>query len=230
VSTNGSGNGSGKSVVILLPTGDMVLSSFAASLANMLCYTSSVLHTLPLEGLSVQFYGSSVLPFSRKMLAEFVIELGYTHALFIDSDMEFPHDMLAWMLQYKEKIVGINAMSRRPPYRCTARISREEPLLTTEESTGLEKVWRMGFGVAWIATEVFRRLEQPWFDFVYRPDLGVFQGEDYYFCEKAQEAGYDIWIDHDLSKRVYHVGTFRYSPLIASVPGFNRYFRAPGGA
>ena len=32
--------------------------------------------------------------------------------------------------------------------------------------------------------------------------------EDYYFCQIAGRQGFDIWIDHDLSKEIKHVGTF----------------------
>jgi hypothetical protein len=35
-------------------------------------------------------------------------------------------------------------------------------------------------------------------------------GEDWYFVKKLSEAGADIWIDHDLSRQIGHVGDFVY--------------------
>ena len=37
-----------------------------------------------------------------------------------------------------------------------------------------------------------------------------FVGEDIFFCNKAKGAGYKIYIDHDLSKGVSHIGDFPY--------------------
>jgi hypothetical protein len=36
-------------------------------------------------------------------------------------------------------------------------------------------------------------------------------GEDIYFCFKAREAGFDIWLEQDISKQVAHVGTRAYT-------------------
>jgi len=32
-------------------------------------------------------------------------------------------------------------------------------------------------------------------------------GEDIYFCKNANDAGFDIFIDADLSKKIAHYGT-----------------------
>ena len=35
-------------------------------------------------------------------------------------------------------------------------------------------------------------------------------GEDYYFCERAREAGFEIWCDGDLSRELAHIGQKAY--------------------
>jgi hypothetical protein len=35
-------------------------------------------------------------------------------------------------------------------------------------------------------------------------------GEDIYFCIKAKDAGFDTWVDHDLSKGIKHIGQYVY--------------------
>ena len=202
-----------KRVCILTPCDDMVKTEFSTSLVEM------VLHTLMsgpenLEGIAVQAFGSTILPFSREQLAEFAIRSGSTHMLWIDSDMKFPKDMLLRFLARDEKIIGINAMSRRVPYRNCAQSSPVTPLRTTAESTGLEKVHRMGFGVLWVETSIVAAMPVPRFDFEYIAEMGEWRGEDFVFFERARALGHDFWVDHDLSKEVFHMGSFGFNPLM----------------
>ncbi len=205
-----------KRVAVVSPVGDLCHTGYAMSLAMMLKET---LAEAPenLEALQLASYGSTILPFSRQVLAASSLEWGATHLLWIDSDMEFPRDMLLRCLRYTHPIVGINAMSRRMPWRNTAQHEDQKEVQTTLDSSGLEKVARMGFGVVWTAAEVFRVIELPWFDFEWVPESTVFRGEDYCFSEKAKAAGFDLYVDHDLSKQVRHLGTFGYTPLFKSV-------------
>lgn len=202
-----------KRVCIVTPCDDSVKTEFAASLVEM------VLHTLMsgpenLSGLAVQFYGSSILPFSRERLADYSIRNDSTHTLWIDSDMKFPKDMLLRFLKRDEPIIGINAMSRRPPYRNCAQSDPGTPLTTTDDSSGLEKVHRMGFGVLWVATEVMAAMPRPLFDFEYLPTDGVWRGEDFVFFERARKLGHEFYVDHDLSKEVFHMGSFGFNPVM----------------
>jgi hypothetical protein len=57
-------------------------------------------------------------------------------------------------------------------------------------------------------------MKPPRFDFKYLPDQGQWRGEDYHFFEHARELGHDFYVDHDLSKEVYHMGAFGYNPLM----------------
>ncbi len=205
-----------KTVAILIPATDECKTGFAMSLAHMIKKTL-IERPDNLGGISVQSYGTSILPFSRQVLAQTAIDQGASHMLWLDSDMEFPDDMLMRFMRHDEAIVGINAMNRRKPFRCTAQTGPGTALVTNMESSGLEKVHRMGFGVVWIRTEVFTQIEKPWFTFDYVPELGVFRGEDYSFFEKAKALGYECYVDHDISKQVYHVGSFGFNPLMLSV-------------
>jgi len=210
----------GKRVAILVPSDDQVKTEFATSLVNMIQHTyhEPALKSV-MEACVVQFFGSSILPFSREQLAKFAIASNATHTLWIDSDMRFPKDMLLRFLRRDELIVGINAMSRREPYRCTAQTAPGEPLVTTADSSGLEKVHRMGFGVMWVATSVFKEMQNPWFDFNYVESKECWQGEDFAFFERARALGHPFYVDHDLSKEVFHMGSFGYNPMMMNELG-----------
>jgi hypothetical protein len=185
-------------------------------MVNMVQHT---LMNLPpnLAQLVVQTYSSSILPWSRQSLAYTAVRQNATHTLWIDSDMMFPKDMIIHFCEQEEPIIGINAMNRRPPYRNLAQSSFNVPIETTESSTGLQEVYRFGFGVAWIATEVYKKMEEPWFDFQYMEDKKIYRGEDYYFYDKARDLGYKLYVDHDVSKHVWHIGTFGFNPLLKAL-------------
>jgi hypothetical protein len=205
-------------VAILCPAQELCHTGFAMSLAHMVERTC-LNPPENLEALTVNSFGSSMLPFSRQTLAKQALDQCVTHMLWIDSDMEFPDDMLLGFLRMDEKIVGINAMNRRKPFRNTALVSSDTQCVTTPDSSGMEKVFRMGFGVVWMAAEVFDRMTLPWFNFEWVPEESLFMGEDYLFFEKAKDLGYELYIDHDLSKKVNHLGTFAYNPMMLGIAG-----------
>ncbi len=55
-----------------------------------------------------------------------------------------------------------------------------------------------------IRTSVFNALQKPYFNLAAEGDQ--LRGEDYYFCEKARAAGFEIWCDGDLSTQIGHIG------------------------
>jgi len=61
-----------------------------------------------------------------------------------------------------------------------------------------------------IKAGVFKALSEPWYETPWRTDKRGYIGEDVFFCNKARDAGFKIWIDHDVSKEIGHVGTFEY--------------------
>jgi hypothetical protein len=62
---------------------------------------------------------------------------------------------------------------------------------------------------------VFDKLPKPWF--TTRIEGEKILGEDYYFCEQAAKAGFEIWCDGNLSREVGHIGQKIYHlPSVAS--------------
>jgi hypothetical protein len=143
-----------------------------------------------------------------------------THILWIDADMQFPHDTLHRLINYNLPIVGANYPTRNATIEglrnfTAMDISGKYNLVTTEMSSGLEKCSMMGFGLLLIQRAVFEEFDRnasyegvkiPWFSCGYSPAVGMNIGEDWNFCISAQAFGFDIFVDHDLSKEVGHVG------------------------
>ena len=76
----------------------------------------------------------------------------------------------------------------------------------TDQSTGLQPVAYSGFGASVIDVDVFRKIERPMFMPEYNRETGKYTTEDNPFFKRAREAGYPVYVDHDASKLVRHIG------------------------
>jgi hypothetical protein len=59
-------------------------------------------------------------------------------------------------------------------------------------------------------TEVFRKLEKPYFEFRFKEDTKDWFGEDFILQDKIQKVGYEIFVDTMLSMEIKHVGIYAF--------------------
>lgn len=201
-----------KTILISSPCQDMVHTYYSTSVVKsiMHLYQNNVKCAINYES----FFATYVHE-GRNSIAQYAKQIGATHIIWVDSDMLFTPESFKTLIEHDLDFVGVNYSSRKPPYRYTAGIWNDEigqfdtvPTLNT--STGLQKVDGIGFGLCIMATHLFDLLENPWFDYEYMPNQNMHMGEDYLICKKLREKNIDIYVDHDLSKMVKHVGTFPY--------------------
>jgi hypothetical protein len=145
----------------------------------------------------------------RAELALDAMREGCSHILFIDSDMTFPQDMIQRLMAHDLDIVATNCARRRMPTGPTAKVGNKL-IYSTLEDHGLQEVDTIGMGVMLIKADVFKKMSEPWFETPWRTDKRGYVGEDVFFCLKAKEIGYKIYIDHDVSREIGHVGTFEF--------------------
>lgn len=198
-------------VAICCPAGDTVATLFCHDLARMFGHT---IRTAPEIELRYLVMPGSLIPKQREMLALEVLTTDCTHILWLDTDMRFPPNTLLRLLDRKVPIVASNYVERRPPFRPVAfpKLERASTRLFTEpEDTGLVKVDAVGFGVVLMETAVFRKMPEPWFAVGWVPDTKEYVGEDVFFCSKARQYGETIWLDHDLSREVEHIGHLSFN-------------------
>lgn len=172
------------------------------------------------EFLALLAEGGSILPRQRQSMLETAIANGATHALFLDTDMNFPHDTVHRLLRHNVDIVGCNYARRgKLPIQSTAG-NIPEPggsfIFRLRKDGGLEEVDYVATGVLMIRLAILKDIPKPWFNFVYdeaipQPEShGHWLPEDWYFCQKAREAGYKVYVDHGLSWEIGHIGQFEY--------------------
>lgn len=142
---------------------------------------------------------------NRNKLAHIALEEGYSHILFVDSDMTFNPDTLTKMLAHDKDILGLAANHRRFPLQSVVKPLNEEDI-NKPLPTELFEAQSCGTGVMLIKTEVFKNLPEPWFKFTY--ENGERIGEDVNFCLSAREAGYKIYVDPTIPVR--HIGEYLY--------------------
>ena len=197
-------------VKICIAAQDEVKTFFAYDLARLMAFTASQRPNLPLR---VQVATGSLIPRQREtLLAASLADPSTTHIFYVDSDMRFPKDALLRLLSREVPVVGASYTARKPPFQPNAWLNLEtdERLYTNEESTGLQQVAALGFGCILIEAAAVIKLQRPRFLVGYIPDTGAYVGEDIYFCHQLRAAKIPLFVDHDLSKDVSHLGTFEF--------------------
>src|SRR5215471_3107189 len=194
------------------PTRDLVPASFAVDLAQLYAKTRE---SGPWgRNVTVGFIASTYIHVGREMFLEESLKQGATHILWIDTDMSFPPEAANWLALHQQPFVAANCVTRDGSGRFTARRDGHR-VRTTEESTGLEGVHEIGFGLVLMeAAAILAGLPRPWFLHGMNEQGGDI-GEDIMFCRSVRKAGHTIFIDHDLSKQVGHIGQRTYRPYSA---------------
>lgn len=157
-----------------------------------------------LDWVGYEQQSSSNLPELRHKLAVNALrEHDASHILWIDSDMAFPPDALHRLLAHDLEIVGCTYPRRLGAPYSSATDLDGQPFKAS--STGLELAGVIGFGLLLTKISVFEGdYDMPLFA---HHDEHGYCTEDVTFCRKVRARGHEIWVDHDLSREVRHIGS-----------------------
>lgn len=196
-------------IPVCVPSRDLWKAEFGKSMYNMAarCHID---HARPSHGFRVYTNlhlasGSGIAELRNLLVHNALDNQHTTHLLFVDDDQFFPSDSIHQLAAHDLPIVAANIVRKESNPRTNSKeLNGDNPVWTLPNSTGLEEVSFVGTGMMLIKREVFEKLSKPYFFYDVKENVG----EDVYFCRQAREAGYKIFIDHDLSKDVKHVGHF----------------------
>jgi len=197
-------------VALCLVSTDQVWSWFAYDLAGLVGKTVAARPDLDLR--RFQATGCE-LPDLREKTVTAALRAECDWCFFLDSDMRFPADALCRLLDHGVPVVGANYTMRRPPFTPVSVHSFGDPMrrvYTEAESSGLEAVAATGMGCLLVSCDVLRALKPPRFMIGYSPDDAEHMPEDLYFSRKLKDAGATIYVDHDLSHEVRHLGVVEF--------------------
>ena len=155
----------------------------------------------------------SLISKQRQRLAETAVSSDATHIMWLDSDMMFPVNCIETLLSHNTDIVACNYSTRTYPFKGVAYLSIgdwDSWLGYNDQSDQLVEVEGVGMGCMLVKTEVYKRLDKPWFEVTWHDEFNDHIGEDFYFCTKARAAGYTIQIDTNLSREISHLGTAKF--------------------
>ena len=137
---------------------------------------------------------------ARNAIAKEAIDGGFDYVLMIDSDVIVPNNTLDCFLEYPADIVlGLCPRKNTKEKRCEIyRLGSDgfKDFYRYDELPDIHRLVVKGGGLACglIKTDVFHKLEYPYFRYVEYPN-GESLSEDLYFCTKATEAGITIQAD-----------------------------------
>ena len=197
-------------VHILIPAFEQVYADFAECLVNVVQHNQRCgIHT------NVSFLAGSYISQARRELAHQFMEGKNEWAFWIDGDMKFPIDAIERMMSREKKIIGCNYRRRRYPRTtftaANGNLMNLIEVQTTDSSPELEKVNYIPGGMMLVHRSVYDTVARPYYAVQFNPRFNLEIGEDLYFCEKASTMGFELWIDHAVSRDVSHVGAFSYS-------------------
>lgn len=194
-----------KKVLVCVPCLDHVATPFAYSLTMMAMSTK-----LPIK---ITFLQNSLIYDARNAMAAQFLDDGADYALWIDSDMTFPPDIVQKFVDDMEQRDFVCGIYFRRKIPLTPIISRET---TVDGKTKLEvfsdyprdqifEVAGAGFGGCMMSRKILKDVWDKYGNPFY-PING--HGEDYSFCERAKSLGFKLYCDSRI--KMGHVGTFVY--------------------
>ena len=217
-------NLAGKSLFIALPAYDFKVSlKLAISLARFTQMAGK-------HGITVQIgsiCGCSVVSRARNLLVQDLIESDCSHLLFIDSDINFePEDilrLLAWGDDPKKGIVAGVPRTRSENTVYITDLDYDENHELTMNRMGLVRARRVATAFMLVRREVFVTMaaahpEWSYYDkktdrmipclFDFKLTEEGYMGEDFLFCDRARDIGFEVWIDPSI--KLGHMGVQEY--------------------
>jgi hypothetical protein len=195
-------------ISICVPSRDTVHAAFAFDLAKMVQHCTAM-------GVEVtpHFCIGTLIVNQRDQLAEMALEAESTHILWLDSDMMFPVDTIQRLLAHQVPIVAGNYVTRQYPHKTVAYTQLHDwrSYVINTGQRDLIKVAAVGMGCMLVHTDVIRQMVKPRFQTTWIPETNDHMGEDFYFCAQAQQLGYDMLIDDQLSMDLQHLGTVSFT-------------------
>lgn len=147
--------------------------------------------------------GRLLVTYARETMAQEALKLNCEWMLFIDDDMIVPTGMFTELMKHADEadIIAPLCFQRVAPYKPVIYKAILEK--TVDGGIFIKEIDNVldypinskgyfdavGFGVVLIKTEIFKKMQAPWFF------SNTMLGEDIYFCMRAKDMGYKILVD-----------------------------------
>lgn len=173
------------------------------------------LHHLDQVHLSPQY--GPYLDENREASAQEAVAMKSDHLAFVDTDMIFPPDAIANLIDLGKDVVGANYYEKRFPLVSTVKLLAEDGEINDDgklvtHAMPTQPFRCAGVGAGLMVVNVKRMVDciaPPYFAFA---DLrGKRMGEELSFCKRARDAGMEVWCDP--RPNVYHIGDYPFGKM-----------------
>ena len=184
-------------ILIAIPTTDYIHARFIESLL--------LLHDhLTAEGIrhEIAMEAGTLVYLARNRLAAKAVTEGFSHVLWLDSDMVFTEEIVETLMFCKKDMVCGVFQSRRPPFiSCIFKDIRMESLERFKTYPAEPfRIGGCGFACVLMKTEVIQKVR----DHYGKPFTPMEDyGEDLAFCRRAAALGVEMWCDP--TARIGHI-------------------------
>lgn len=184
-------------LMIAVPTNDYVHADFMKSLVNL----TAELNRQRIA-YKVEIVAGTLVYIARNKLACKAVNEGFTHVLWLDSDMVFHEKIVEDLMDNGKEMVCGAFVSRRPPYGACIYSSIERNKIEKVKDFGLTPFRVDGCGFACVLTtvELLQAVLQK-YGTTFQPT--DYYGEDLAFCWRVKSIGREIWCDPTV--RVGHI-------------------------
>ena len=176
-------------LMIAVPSTDYMHANFVQSLCNLQAELSRkrISHTVEIQAGTLVYY-------ARIKLANKAINEGYSHVLWLDSDMVFSENIVEDLMDCEKEMVCGAFVSRRPPYGPCVYTSIRQNDIQKVKDFGITpfRVDGCGFACVLTTTELLQAVNQKYgTTFMPTDDYG----EDLAFCWRVKGIGREIWCE-----------------------------------
>jgi hypothetical protein len=158
---------------------------------------------------ALHIFQSSLVHDARNKIVQRAIDGGFSHLMFVDSDIKFPGTAIEQLYQHNLDIVGGLYFRKAPPHYPTFSQLTGKKITFPQAfpHKKLFEVFGIGTGFLMIKTAVLKDLTYPWF--FYGQFHKQYMGEDIYFARKARAKKYQVWCDPTI--QLSHIGEYEYN-------------------
>ena len=178
----------------------------------------------------VRFFFPNIVPLdaSRNTCVEEFLKISNNEddrLLFIDDDMVIPENGLEILVNHNKDICGLLCLMCKPddvgmmvPLPVACRYNENKQYVVHFEGKGLTEVDALGGACIMIKRKVFEAIGEKAYEYQYYPNGTLSLVADYYFCQKAQNKGFKIWVDFDnVTGHLKEIDLREFSRTLATV-------------
>lgn len=186
-----------KVAIAVVAPGDMILVEFSISAMGL------VQHAKDLDT-NIICGRSSVLAGAKNIAVKDALNSDADYILFLSGDVTFPNNSLHHLLSQQKDIIGATYPKPVAPYNLLGIADEDQDQEALEK--GLLKMRYMPGGFLLVKTDVFKKLDPNMPHFYYDVFQDDVMSDDFVFCDRVRELGYDIWCDTNLSAEIGRIG------------------------